>query len=102
LTLDRGVPSGISPVNVARSITVQLVRRKSSAVSVWIFPGLATRDKVAILPSGLPVEKKKEVATAGGARIAVHKVRVKARVKIVSTVLIEPRVSRVGVRGLSE
>ena len=102
MTLDRGVANGIRPVNVARSSTVQLVRVKSSAVSVWIFPGLATRDSVAILPSGLPVEKKKEVAIVGGARIAVHKVRVKARVKIVSTVLIEPRFSKVGVRGLNE
>src|SRR6058998_4124743 len=37
---------------------------KSSAVSVWILPGLGGRERVAIFPSGLPVEKEKEAAEA--------------------------------------
>ena len=37
---------------------------KSSAVSVWILPGLDGRERVAIFPSGLPVEKEKGVADA--------------------------------------
>src|SRR5882672_5364414 len=37
---------------------------KSSAVSVWILPGLGERERVAIFPSGLPVEKEKEAAEA--------------------------------------
>src|SRR6476660_4784672 len=45
-------------------MTEVCVRRKSSAVSVWIFPSLAGRDSVAILPSGFPVENVKEAAAA--------------------------------------
>src|SRR6266581_7977082 len=37
---------------------------KSSAVSVWILPGLAGRERVAIFPSGEPVENEKEAAEA--------------------------------------
>src|SRR6267142_2547731 len=37
---------------------------KSSAVSVWILPGLDGRESVAIFPSGSPVEKEKEAAVA--------------------------------------
>ena len=48
-------------------MTTQFVTVKSSAVSVWIFPGLGGRESVAILPSGLPVEKEKEAAEAGDA-----------------------------------
>src|SRR6185503_1425993 len=40
--------------------------RKSPAVSVWILPELAGRERVAILPSGLPVEKEKEAPEAPG------------------------------------
>src|SRR6185369_2289120 len=38
--------------------------KKSSAVSVWILPGLDARERVAIFPSGSPVEKEKEAADA--------------------------------------
>src|SRR2546421_12881346 len=37
---------------------------KSSAVSVWTSPGVAGRARVAIRPSGSPVENEKEVAKA--------------------------------------
>src|ERR1043165_6535722 len=37
---------------------------KSSAVSVWILPEPDGRERVAIFPSGLPVEKEKEAAGA--------------------------------------
>ena len=55
---------GISPVNVASLISVVSGRMKSSAVSVWIFPGVGGRDSVPIFPSGTPVEKVKEAAEA--------------------------------------
>src|SRR6185369_6017037 len=37
---------------------------KSSAVSVWILPRLDGRERVAIFPSGWPVENEKEAAEA--------------------------------------
>ena len=37
---------------------------KSSAVSVWSLPGPDGRERVAIFPSGSPVEKVKEAAEA--------------------------------------
>src|SRR5437867_125940 len=37
---------------------------KSSAVSVWNLPGLDGRERVAIFPSGSPVENEKEAAEA--------------------------------------
>src|SRR5258708_16060692 len=43
------------------------LKTKSSAVSVWTLPGLAGLERVAIFPSGLPVEKMKELADAGAA-----------------------------------
>src|ERR1043165_7011208 len=45
-------------------MTTVCVTTKSSAVSVWILPGLAGRESVAIFPSGSPVEKEKEAAFA--------------------------------------
>src|SRR6185503_13723952 len=45
-------------------MTTACVARKSSAVSVWILPGLDGRESVAIFPSGSPVEKIKEAAEA--------------------------------------
>jgi hypothetical protein len=54
-------------VNVALVIVVDgAVVTKSSAVSVSSLPGLAVRERVAILPSGLPVLKKNTSARAGG------------------------------------
>ena len=49
-------------------ISVFVARIKSSAVSVWIPAGLATRESVAISPSGAPVEKEKTTAEAGVTR----------------------------------
>src|SRR5437879_5797132 len=48
-------------------MTTDWVATKSSAVSVWILPGLEGRESVAIFPSGSPVEKEKEAAEASGA-----------------------------------
>jgi len=45
-------------------MSVVSLRMKSSAVSVWIFPGLEGRDSVPIFPSGSPVEKEKDPAEA--------------------------------------
>src|SRR6476661_6046129 len=50
---------GIKPVNVAELMSVVSATTKSSAVSVWIDVAVAGRDRVAIFPSGLPVEKEK-------------------------------------------
>src|SRR5579872_1747998 len=68
-------PPTSKPVNVALVIEVGAVVTKSSAVSVSSFPGLAVRERVAILPSGLPVLKKKVLALTGTAhaRTIPHK-----------------------------
>src|SRR4051794_20406212 len=58
----REAPAGSKPVNVAWLMTEVWVKTKSSAVSVWIFPLLAGRDSVPILPSGSPVEKENGAA----------------------------------------
>ena len=51
-------------MNVASLMSVVSGRMKSSAVSVWIRPGLGGRDNVPIFPSGSPVEKEKGAAEA--------------------------------------
>jgi len=60
-----GVAPVRRPVKVALLSAVLLVKTKSSADSISIFPPLLGRDAVAIFPSGLPVLKKKGVAAAG-------------------------------------
>ena len=62
--LERGAADGSNPVKVACWMIVFSVRTKSSAASVWIFPELAIRERVAIRPSGSPVEKEKDPAKA--------------------------------------
>ena len=62
--LDSDVPDGSRPVKVAWFRTTCDVTMKSSAVSVWIVPELGGRESVPIFPSGLPVEKEKELAEA--------------------------------------
>src|SRR5689334_7747779 len=62
--LERGAPEGIRPTNVAWVTTTELLTTKSSAVSVCWLPGAAGRERVAIFPSGSPVEKKKGAADA--------------------------------------
>src|SRR3954453_1677290 len=56
------VPGGTNPVIVARFMTVVCCKRKSSAVSVSNFPGLARRDAAPSRPSGTPVVKEKDAA----------------------------------------
>src|SRR5262252_83387 len=68
LILSRGVPAGISPKIVASVMTVVSCKRKSSAVSVSIFPGLARRESAPSWPLGLPVAKKKVDAQRGVVR----------------------------------
>jgi len=51
-------------------MTVPCVVTKSSAISVSSLPALATRDSVAIKPSGLPVLNVKESAAGIAMRIA--------------------------------
>src|SRR5215831_19133648 len=63
MSLNR-VPAGTRPVNVAWLMTMGLVTRKSSAVSVLSVPIVGGLESVAILPSGLPVEKKNGSADA--------------------------------------
>ena len=57
-TLAGVVPPTSNPVKVALVIVAGAVVTKSSAVSVSSLPGLAVRERVAILPSGSPVLKK--------------------------------------------
>ena len=77
---------------------VPCVRMKSSAVSVWIFPGLAGRESVAIFPSGSPVEKEKEAAEAwDGTRSKALKVEAKASTVWAAFVLTKQGFSEVGV-----
>src|SRR5262249_57570735 len=70
--LRRGVPAGISPKIVASVMTVVSCKRKSSAVSVSIFPGLARRESAPSWPLGLPVAKKKVDAHRGVVRHALN------------------------------
>jgi hypothetical protein len=53
--VESDAPVGSKPVNVAPLIIALWPRMKSSAVSVSSSPALTGLDKVAILPSGLPV-----------------------------------------------
>jgi hypothetical protein len=64
----RGVPTGRSPKIVARLMTVVSVRKKSSAVSVSIFPGLGRRESAPSAPLGVPVAKKNGAAHRGVVR----------------------------------
>jgi hypothetical protein len=59
------LPPVSRPVKVAPVIEVWATRGKSSPVSISNFPALSGRAAVAILPSGLPVLKKKASAIAG-------------------------------------
>src|SRR5881394_3321435 len=45
-------------------MTIDCATTKSSAVSVWLLPALAGRERVATFPSGSPVEKEKGAAEA--------------------------------------
>src|SRR5262249_12578870 len=71
LILLRGVPTGISPKIVACVMTVVSCKRKSSAVSVSIFPALGRRESAPSSPLGLPVAKKNGAAQRGVARLVV-------------------------------
>ena len=62
--LDRFALEGMRPVKVASVSTIELLTKKSSAVSVSVLPALGRRESVATFPSGLPVEKKKGSADA--------------------------------------
>ena len=78
-------PIGSRPVNVAELMTMDWVRMKSSAVSVWICPVLGGRDSVPIFPSGSPVEKEKEAAEACAAnKSKALKVEAKTRVTVLT------------------
>jgi hypothetical protein len=68
LMLFRGVPTGTPPKIVACVITVLVVRKKSSAVSVSAFPALGRRESAPNRPLGLPVEKKNVDANKGVVR----------------------------------
>src|ERR1043166_5773704 len=65
--LDKAAPEGIKPVKVAALMTMDCVTTKSSAVSLWMLPGLEGVESVAIFPSGAPVEKEKVAAEAWAA-----------------------------------
>src|SRR5215471_839791 len=71
LILSTGVPVGISPTIVARVMTVVSCRKKSSAVSVSMLPGLGRRESAPSAPLGFPVLKKNGAAHRGVARHAV-------------------------------
>src|SRR5215469_14735782 len=61
-------------MKVALLIVVSDWVTKSSAVSVSSLPGLATRERVAIRPSGLPVLKEKGMSDAVAGELATpHK-----------------------------
>jgi hypothetical protein len=72
LMLFRGVPTGTPPKIVACVITVVVVRKKSSAVSVSGFPALGRRESAPSRPLGLPVEKKNVDANKGVVRHTVN------------------------------
>src|SRR5262245_24849364 len=61
---ESGTPVGKSPVKVALLRMVGEVNTKSSADSISIFPAELGREAVAMSPSGFPVLKKKEPASA--------------------------------------
>src|SRR5262249_13013754 len=64
----RGFPNGSRPKIVACVMTVVSDTRKSSAVSVSIFPGLGRRESAPSWPLGLPVAKKNVDAHKGVVR----------------------------------
>src|SRR6266436_5029164 len=76
---DSGAPEGSKPVKVASLMSTHWLRTKSSAVSVWMSVAVGTRDRVAIFPSGSPVEKVNDWAEA---RDAVRTNTVKVKVKV--------------------
>src|SRR4051794_28843688 len=76
-TSDSGVPVGSRPVNVALVRLVSLVKTKSSADSISSLPAEPGREAVAILPSGLPVLKKKVLPACTGP-LSAHATRANA------------------------
>jgi hypothetical protein len=52
-------------------MVVGAVVTKSSAVSVYNLPALATRESVAIRPSGSPVLKKNGIVAAAAGELAI-------------------------------
>src|SRR5579864_5595519 len=73
--LDSGAPLGSRPVKVAPVTSASWPRMKSSAVSVSSDPEPAGADKVAILPSGLPVLNNNVAAPDGSINETAHAIR---------------------------
>src|SRR5215470_3169817 len=72
LILSTGVPTGISPKILACVMTVVSCKKKSSAVSVSIFPGLGRRESAPSWPFGVPVANKNGAAHKGVVRHALN------------------------------
>src|SRR5215813_12663139 len=89
LILSGGVPTGNSPKIVACVMTVVSCKKKSSAVSVSILPGLGRWESAPSRPLGMPVAKKNGAARKGVARHAVKANAIPIKLPRETTTLLE-------------